>query len=555
MKRKSYKIKKITALYLVVAMMLSFPGCGEKEIDKIQDYGGEEAKKVAVEEATAGDSKIKTTTSTLREIYGQKVRWDETISITEANVTDRKVPMELHTGLYCDIPDIEGMNVYEVSASADFENEESFANGFFDDGATKLEQIKYENSTKYMTMLYQYRGIKGEFETAEESDEEDMLQASLGVSVIYQNGTGAVDTIDSSFGEIYEWIDTDHYYIHMYHGTFQKIDYGLILAYSSKLGKRYIFFDPIDIKDYYPDQDFLTLVYEASEDASGNKLPNEYNTDISNVKDIARKFLAEKIHIPEAENIVSTDYRSYSYSSPTTNLLNQYDYGMNNKAVTDLAFTNSDYVTTFASIGMSGNARGVSILAEQEDQVRDYAKKTKSDNPFQAVESVLNSTSPNPNMDIVRDGYAVYLGTPFDIYENTVSNENLSPRLNNGMIKVTSKGFYGADLILGQSITDVTEKVELLDFEKIKESFVAELEKNMQRSDLGGSDSLHMQLMYLTYGVVKDKESGVTKIVPAWDFELTTDGSVYITLSLNAMDGSVIDYNAINFNDYSIPGD
>ena len=57
--------------------------------------------------------------------------------------------------------------------------------------------------------------------------------------------------IDSDFTESYGWMESDEMTIHMYEGIFQGIKYGLILGYDHTLGRKHIYFVPVNIKDYY----------------------------------------------------------------------------------------------------------------------------------------------------------------------------------------------------------------------------------------------------------------------------------------------------------------
>ena len=533
MRHIPYRLKKITAFCLIGAMILSTSGCKSKEPEKVVNYGGEEAAKAAAEMASEGDSLEKTTKKMLRDIYGEKVKWNENVSVNFATRTDRNEPVELKIGVSFPIPDIEGMNVYELSESADFTDELSYANGFFDDGATKLEKIGYENATKYMSMLHEYRGILREIKST-------TPEANLFISV-----NEMVDVIDSTYPRTYFWADEDTYYIHMYEGTFQGIKYGLILAYSEVLDQRYIFFDPIDIKDYYPDHDFQTLMFEQAQHLAGDEIENECGTDRETVKEIARKFLAEKVHLPEAENIITTDYVPYMMSSVTANCLStMLGVALNRNSLTALSFSDSDYVSTYDATEIGGGYRGCEILGEQRDQIREYIYNHSGTNNYDAVFNVIGS--PDSKADIYRDGYALYIGSPLEI-NDIKNNFDYGIYLNTGMVKITSKGFYGADLKLGRSILDVTEKVELLDFEKIKESFLAEMEKNFDPKKIGTCKIITLESMYLTYFEIMDEKSGRKKMVPVWEFNMSVQGKTYqqtgvCGMTINAMDGSLVNY-------------
>ena len=78
-----------------------------------------------------------------------------------------------------------------------------------------------------------------------------------------------INYIDSSFSEIYTWVDEENYYIHMYEGEYDGNRYGMIYSYDNVNMKRSIFICPISIAEYFPETEAKTLFVVDPEFNSG----------------------------------------------------------------------------------------------------------------------------------------------------------------------------------------------------------------------------------------------------------------------------------------------
>ena len=110
-------------------------------------------------------------------------------------------------------------------------------------------------------------------------------------------------------------------------------------------------------------------------------------------------------------------------------------------------------------------------------------------------------------------------------------------------IKYTSKGLYGIDIFLYDDIESVTENVYLLDFDKIMESLKAELQEEFHPADMKQKD-LSIAEMFLSYKPYFEDENITDEYtyIPVWTFIISGgNGEVSYSISVNAMDGTVLD--------------
>ena len=150
-----------------------------------------------------------------------------------------------------------------------------------------------------------------------------------------------------------------------------------------------------------------------------------------------------------------------------------------------------------------------------------------------------------PQTDI--DGYAFFIG------DNDTSLDGLNvlddPNTvkvdsgNTGIIKYTSNGFYGLDITLSKEIVDTVENVRLLEFDKISESFWNGIEEQADFSKINNSKEVQMFDMEMTYFPYSESEESDTyMMIPVWSFNcITLTPGIGMTVSINAMDGSVVD--------------
>ena len=138
-----------------------------------------------------------------------------------------------------------------------------------------------------------------------------------------------------------------------------------------------------------------------------------------------------------------------------------------------------------------------------------------------------------------------YLEAPY-MSDMGVSDDTLystESACNGGCVMYTSKGFFGADMMIKYETQNVIENVELADFETVKAGCISSMEELVDEgylSYLGDPSSFSLQSIEFNYGITEADENGISQIIPAWTFSFTCDGGGIIAV-ISGVDGSVID--------------
>ena len=96
------------------------------------------------------------------------------------------------------------------------------------------------------------------------------------------------------------------------------------------------------------------------------------------------------------------------------------------------------------------------------------------------------------------------------------------------------------------------ENVNLLEFDKIKESLKVGLEEQVDFSEMDDSKEYalnDMRLMYYSYSESEDFDKFMN--IPVWSFNYSAkvEGAIGMTVYVNAMDGSIVDIVYYDYTD------
>ena len=485
---------------LAMALMMSTAACG-KEDAVVEDYGGETNTVAASSEATsdteADAGSLSSDGRSLTEMFGENISEKETFSIGGVNVK---------FNLNYKVPDAEGINVYEGGfIFNDSETEKKIVNNFFGGTEKNLEEIKYEDETEYMLLLYKYTSI--------------LMAQSLSDADVSEDSSNSfmINYIDSSFSEIYTWVDEENYYIHMYEGEYDGNRYGMIYSYDNVNMKRNIFICPISIAEYFPETEAKTLFVVDPEFNSGaDNLCSLSNAEIMNeAGEVVKKLELNDndVELTVNPNMAVEDGDSFILNNSL------YTYS----ELPKLVFLDSDMMGSIAKMNMvnpTGSTYAYKILTEQSAQPTD---KTPDE------------------INITENGYAVYLTTP--PFSGNVLPQTPST-FNRGSIYYTDKGLYIVDVSVVANIDNVVKDVQLLSFDNIKERFKEVLEADPEIA-AKVSGSVEVTDVDFTYVLIRDEQNpDKASYVPAWYFR-TKDNNlksgeqpIMYRHLINAIDGS-----------------
>lgn len=512
---KKYFTKGLS-LGMAFTFMISTAACGKSNV-VVEDYNtqpGLVSDEVDNNSETDAANAVSTATTSggLREIFGEEIFDNETYGMGDVSV---------NFNLIYDVPDAEQINTYEGSLldnNSDIEAE--VVKNFFGGTEKNLEEIRYENESEYIPLLYRYRSIlmyqeTGSYSPADSSEVFDEYLSS----------------IDSSFDKVYKWADEDSYYIHMYEGEYNGTRYGMLYSYDKVNYKRDIYICPISIDEYFPEDIANTLLVVDQKD--DYELDNQCTMTESEIMSDANGVL-EKLGLNQDNVKLSFNpYLDTQYESVSPIVMSYNDNGEKESytQMPKLLFSDSDMISTAMkcnSINPAGRTYSYDILRGQEE--------------MEANQSVSNEVT------LTENGYAIYLSAlPF--------SENVTPlwlsTFNRGSIYYTEKGLYTVDISLIAQVENVTENVQLLSFDKIKESYKESLAANPKISGKSNG-SINVLGLYFTYVLIEDEDnSGKVTYVPAWVFtakdEQLKDGEmpVIYTSIINALDGSDLTETAL----------
>ena len=535
--------KRILSIALTGMLCLSTSGCGKTETI-VEDYGSSNEKISSTDTSTGTDSVSVAVgdEGTLREIFGSKIEYQEDFTIGK---TDFKC-----NAVY-EVPGQDHLNVYNMKQVDDGKKDEAaIVKALFGDTAEKLKTIQYVNQYDYMPLLYKYRKII--------ADHMYFRGFHFGEDTSDIPDTRAI--ITASNVEVYGWKDDEDLYIHMYEGEYDGTSFTLLLGYDYVENLRYIFLEPKNIKEYYPDYDFKTLVVAGENDSLGQPqdLDNMCSDSVDNIIENAESFVNSELKLGTKYHIIEDPmaYKNY-YSDHLVdmasyiNMVSSYDDIDIGPSI--LMFSNTDYMSSFMT-GVHGMTVDYSVIAEQRDLIAEH-RASHIGSTISEYEFIF-SESAGELMDkttFTVDGYAVYLtgDEQPDSDEENADYIGLTT-LNAGIIKYTSKGLYGVDIVLTDEITDYVEDVRLLEFDKIKEGLKVALE-DLDFERLGNPKELSINVVELYYAEYHENEDSDTySSIPAWGFTIegvgnSNTGPLNVLVSINAMDGSLINIEYYDF--------
>ncbi|SEQ27832.1 hypothetical protein SAMN02910369_01513 [Lachnospiraceae bacterium NE2001] len=500
-------LKRGLCLGLSLTLVLSCASCGKEEI--VGDDYSAQSDKTTAESDSKSDSEsdpvsdsgsdfenLDNAGRSLTEIFGENISATDGFNV--GNVT-------VEYALDYKVPEVEKINLYEGNFIEDnSEIEKQIVSSFFGGTEQNLDEIKYVNETDYILLLYKYRSI--------------LDSASSGSSNGASSDGITLDIIDSSFEEVYTWVDESSYYIHMYEGEYNGTRFGMIYSYDKTSLKRNIYICPISIDEYFPDQDVKTMfVVDQDSDYGTNNVCTMSEADIESEASV----VVAKLGLGEDDVKISFDP---SMAPPDEDVFwANYENEAYNK-MPKLVFSDSDIIFTVGKLNISNPAG------------RTYAYKILKEQPFE--QQMGNGQS--EDAILTENGYAVYFcSMPF--------SENVEPEapstFNRGSVLFTDKGLFLADISVITEMVDVVEGVSLLSFDEIKEHFKEALNNDPDISKKS-SGSLDVISVSFTYVLIQDEESGKAKYVPAWYFitkdNKLKDGDQNVTYShvISAIDGS-----------------
>ena len=285
-------------------------------------------------------------------------------------------------------------------------------------------------------------------------------------------------------------MDTDDFYIHIYEGKNDGVPARLIYGYSYKDQKQAIGFVPIYLAEYFQGEKEYVESYEYGEishdlqveTTQDKMMEDKTNRCEMSDEELLRKttdFLQNKLLIPVYDNMLSLNSKAAYISG----------YGDDK---TQMLFTTREYWS-------------------------------------------------DPD-EVLCNGYKVYISQRLS---GLFPASGLGAYLlnNSGSVVVTSKGVLSAYVVRQMDITDVTNNVQLLSADRIKECFLYAMQEQFDYLGKDYSDKkLYFTSLKLTYYPMPDPNNELLfTYIPAWEFTTTAQSKPDVIVYINGIDGTLID--------------
>lgn len=427
------------------------------------------------------------------------------------------------------------VKIYTCSRVDDFGQEEiNIVEALFGKDYTKLESVSCSDGSSYIPLINKYKSLMADFEQYDKGAVDEKAAPDLSAKSFVTN----YQSTNVSENEKFKWTDNDKYHIHMYEGNYNGERFSLLLAYDNVRNVKYTFFHPVDIKDYYPEWESSTgtVMLRNSQDLYGRKDTTPNNCDLSEeeVENEITEFLTGKLHMKDTEVDLGNGFKVYSMTAdPFIGSVDSLttDGESNADGISMVIFSDSDYLRTV--VGYSPEfededvdaicdwmARSVEILTNQDDPGNAQSSENLENILFDFTKYISTDEMSKGGIRYTVDGYAMYLNPAFqEAYENNsvIGKLNSGIEVNSGVVEVTSKGIFSADIIQMLDIEQV-EKADLADISVIKDAVKNALSSDACPVRLSERNLLMINEVYFSYYLLND-----SKYIPVWIYSVTTD--------------------------------
>ena len=506
LRREDYKwIRKWMALSLCIGFSLS--GCG-KQAETVSDYGntsdsaqnGTEISSQKQDNQEARNDKYLS-----EQLGGKELLWNDTFSCGTIPVeVDLAVTLEDEDKITSEtqaivLKDTDKLSSYQVRCiTADRVYEDEIVKGLF--GETAKE--------------YHAEWKLGEF-----WDDEPFVRLQQFYSTHPEVLNASVTEHNFAYPA---WMESEYYYCHTWQGYYNNTLYYLIIAYDEMNGTKTICFEPANPGDAIG-VSTCTKVSGICEDEDTIQLYGPVTITETN----------------EGGASIVTSESEGERELSLKGMRNRKNRSLKSKEAmisdAELFLTQKMYVKTAAgSLAFNYNRNNTS----------------KRNELFFYPGDTWDTFTPD---EAVVDGYSMSITDSFggingkirkSIGENDWLEGTIKGALsdNSGNIWVTDQGVIRA--ILGVSLEYgeiITENAVILSFEKIKETFQYEMEKNFDTSKVTGQ-KMSVKSVGLCYRALHSKDvSEADTMIPAWCFEVRSNNYTIAFVTLNAVNGSLID--------------
>ncbi|MCR5700853.1 MAG: hypothetical protein K6G76_01765 [Lachnospiraceae bacterium] len=483
----------ISAFILIFCML--FTACGRTN-DIVTDYGyqtgneGKSSDDSSTNEGmdVSGGQTVSAKGKTVREMVGC-----DTLEFEDGmDINGFPIYMDIKSA----VVDVPSLDVYQAHRVSDGKKEEDeIVKKLFGDTAVKLDKISTDTTNErngIPNITGAYYDVIYELDFDEEDEFQDVEM---------------------------KWRDADKGYLHLYQGKYEGNDFVLLYGYSDVSKTRTIMFAPTSLGDFISNPEYDgVFIYNAEENKNAETIflendENRLSYSPDELVSEASSFLRDKLGVNVYNGMISAD--------------NTY-VGTGFGGKQELVFVNSE---KYSNIWDEHTVKMDDEYSEQGAEGFDIGERD--------IENEIANTG-------LFDGYELFFPNKFSGVSCVDEFDEDGLRIDNNNIFITSKGIMSVRLSQRIEVTDIVEDVQILDGDKIKESFKAVLLDAVDKMELDGMKQLTFDNMKLRYYPVQNpSDEDEYTYIPVWEFSTKWDiknrGDKRFYVYINAIDGSLVD--------------
>ena len=461
---------KRRALCLVLGLSLSLTACGRKYDFDDEDYDSQESNSVS---SYSGDSVSEM-------LGGTDLEYMNSFNIDS-------IPADIDVKFT--VNDADKLCIYNIEPiTPDDINEDEIVSNIFGDTGRPITPDRKETL------------VEGE---------DSIFVMELGTTISTMNED--LDHVYSNKNSA--WIDEDDYFVHIYEGKYNGIDYELLISFSENNGQLTTGLYPKNYSDVVQDPS-LDKFYVS--DLNGNLIIENNFQHFVNI------------------NEVMTD-RPNKCTLSDDELIKNSTEGINN-------LTNMGIPVEAISLSAAGSLYLDNTDSDKDDSDKDEKSEAAKSELVYANETILGSA----NLEgAIRDGYQLYI--MFNLCNQMVKLDTSEDQVNVfplGTVDINDSGVVSFFMFASYKFGDkVTDTANILRFEEAMDIFVNESSKECEASDFTAANGgpIIYQDAHLCYVPVTQSD-GTMQLTPAWELTAFSNKTRLVaTTYINATDGSYID--------------
>ena len=476
--------KKINKGIIAMLLAVSLTGCGAKQTDTVEEYGGTaQSVTVGASEDEAVSSEVKGDAEADPSSFGEGSLVDKlggAESDLQGDFSAGGISVSINA--HASVTDTEQLPSYRIKTIKEEDiKEDEIVNNLLGAGAEKADRALNTDNGDSLELI------------------ESMLQLYYHYNQELTEGKNR-DMESSSF-DMPGWIDNENYYIHVYEGDVDGVTYQLALGYDKQVNLAYMGYFPKNVGDYLGNSNLDTVA-------------NYWITGDLNSQENVKNFLA-------ADKLQGNGERE----------MKDAETFLREKAEIKIP---ENYMQ-FGVTGSEDEKEHLFFVSAPALESNGYDSIWNLENIFDVMKCFDNIGSDNYEIngfiaDLGRyiNNQEVYL--PFAVDETGLYSD--------GRVYITDKGLMGFTYMYNYQFEEkLSDNVPVLNFDSLVPALENGITNSIDPTMFSGKSINIQEAYFMYYPMPSPDDQNECTFIPAWEF-FTTDYNTLILM--NAMDGSII---------------